>query len=117
MSELDRRLAAPRPGPLRMAPDRRARDRRIRELLAEGWSLSAIAAEVGISDERVRQIRDTSSPEELVADRRAVLAAELDELLRHAEVNRRRIRTVRRTLDRIDEEREAQAIDRLLGLG
>lgn len=96
--------------------DRRARDRRIRELRDEGWSLSAIAAEVGLSDERVRQVLAASTPEELVADREAALAAELDELLRHAEAHRRRIRTVRRTLDRIDEEREAREIDRLLGL-
>lgn len=99
-----------------MSPDRRARDRRIRELRAEDWSLSAIAAEVGLSDERVRQVLAASTPEELVADRRAALAAELDELVRHREDNRRRIRVVQRALDRIDEEREAQAIDRLLGL-
>ena len=97
--------------------DRRARDRRIRELRDEGWSLSAIAAEVGLSDERGRQGRAAPPSAQLVAAREAARDAELDELLRHAEAHRRRIRTVRRTLDRIAEEREAQAIDRLLGLG
>lgn len=98
-----------------MTPDRRIRDRRIRKLRAEGWSTRRIGAEVGLSGARVIQI--LAAPADLVADREAALAAELDELLRHAEANRRRIRTIRRTLDRIAEEREAADIDQLLGLG
>ena len=101
--------------------DRRARDRRIRELRADGWSLSEIALEVGLSRERVRQVLAEAVPVDRssvgLADRVAALAAELDELLRRREANRRRIRVIQRALDRIAEEQEAASIDRLLGLG
>lgn len=96
---------------------RRIRDARIRELDAQGWSNARIGAEVGLSGPRVSQILSaTRDPDELLAEHEAKLQAELEELVRHEEANRRRIRAVRRALERIDEEREAARIDALLGL-
>lgn len=96
--------------------DRRTRDQRIRELAGLGWSLLRIGEAVGLSDERVRQILKTPDPDVELILREAKLQAELDDRLRHAEAHRQRIRVIRRTLARIAEEREARAIDRLLGL-
>lgn len=98
------------------APDRRSRDARIRELDRLGWSSIRIAAEVDVTDARVRQILAEPGPDILLAKRRAEIEAELEELNRHREMNLRRIRAVRRELDRLDEEAEALSIDRLLGL-
>lgn len=96
--------------------DRRARDARIRELDHQGWSLERIAEEVGITKQRVHQILGRPNPMAQLGELEVKLQAELDELLRHSEANRRRIRTLRRTLDRMAEEREAARIDQLLGL-
>lgn len=97
--------------------DRRTRDARIRELDAQGWSNARIGAEVGLTREGVRKILlGSTTPESKLAEHETKLQAELEELVRHEEANRRRIRAVRRALERIDEEREAAAIDRLLGL-
>ena len=103
-------------GPLRMSPDRRARDLRIRQLHAEGVPLGEIAAKVGLSRERARQIAATPTGQAALADQETALRFELDLLVRHAEVIRRRIWVVRRALDRIAEEQEVVRIDRLLGL-
>lgn len=96
--------------------DRRTRDARIRELAGLGWSNARIGGDLGISDERVRQILKTPDPVAQLAEQETRLQAEIDDLVRHREANRRRIRVVQRTLERIAEEREAKAIDRLLGL-
>lgn len=96
--------------------DRRSRDARIRELHELGWSNATIGAELGISGPRVSQILASPDPDAQLIVQEARLRAELDDHLRHAELNRHRIRVLRRTLDRIAEEREARAIDRLLGL-
>lgn len=82
-----------------------------------GWSNAQIGAEVGVSGPRISQILSAGAdPDVLLAEREAALEAELVELNRHREANQRRLRVVRRALDRIAEEREARAIDRLLGL-
>lgn len=97
--------------------DRRSRDQRVRELAAlPGWSLERIGEATGISKQRVHQILNQPDPEVELILQEARLQAELDDRLRHAEAHRQRIRTIRRTLARIAEEREARAIDRLLGL-
>lgn len=100
------------------AIDSRARDVRIHELYRSGWAHELIAEEFGISRQRVGQIlaRVAADPEVQIAEHEAKLQGELEELVRHEEANRRRIRAVRRALERIDEEREARQIDRLLGL-
>ena len=102
--------ASPRP------LDRRARDRRIRELDREGWSLQAIGTAVGLSDERVRQILQAPDPQLQLLEKELALNAELQDLLTRGEAIRRRLRAVRRELDHIAEERGAAAIDRILGL-
>ena len=92
------------------------RNRRIRELVSAGWSNAQIGAEVGLSDERIRQIRAAPDPdEELAATERALRAEHA--ILRAAldDIERRR-RTVARALQRIEEEREDRRIDRILGL-
>lgn len=105
--------AASTPSP---SPDRRERDARIRSLDKQGWSLARIAGEVGLTPQRVHQILSVKDAAALLDDHEGKLQAELEELLRHVELNRRRIRAVRRSLDRIAEEREEERIDRLLGL-
>ncbi|MEW6223174.1 MAG: hypothetical protein AB1627_00955 [Chloroflexota bacterium] len=92
------------------------RNRRIRELIAAGWSNAQIGAEVGLSDERIRQIRAAPDPEERLAEAERALRAE-HAILRAAidDIERRR-RTVARALQRIEEEREDRRIDRILGL-
>lgn len=97
-------------------PDRRARDARIRELAAAGWSLERIAQEVHLTKQRVHQILERPNANSRLDQYEAELRAELETLLRDHEAHRRRIRAVRRTLDRIAEEREATRIDALLGL-
>lgn len=96
--------------------DRRTRDARIRELHEMGWSNAQIGAEVSLSGPRVSQILASPDPDVALFLREAKLRAELDDRQRHAEANRHRIRVLQRTLDRIAEERESRAIDRLLGL-
>lgn len=96
--------------------DRRARNARIRQLSAMGWTLKQIGIEVDASDEWVRLVLKAPDPVVELALRVSTLQAELDDRQRDAETNRHRIRVIQRTLDRIDEEREALAIDRLLGL-
>lgn len=99
--------------------DRRARDARIRALDAQGVSRTRIAEQLGISRPRVTQILSspTSDVDAELIERERLLQDELAELVRHQETNRIRIRALQRTLQRIAEEREARAIDELLGLG
>lgn len=104
----------------RAVADRRARDRRIRQLADQGWSNGRTAAEFGITDERVRQIlASTPTPEETYeATIRAVEIelAYLAQITTAMERHAARARALRRQLTRIEEEREARRIDKLLGL-
>jgi orotate phosphoribosyltransferase-like protein len=104
---------------------RRARDRRIRQLAEDGWSLKRIAGEVGVTDERVRQILASApSQEETIAttirELRIELAyvttsAELTATVAHVTLSAR-AKALSRQLVRLEEELEAHRIDRLLGL-
>lgn len=96
--------------------DRRARDARIRELHEMGWSNAQIGEAVNLSGPRVSQILSSIDPDLALMLEEAKLQAELDDCQRHYERHRRRIRVIQRTLERIAEERQAKAIDRLLGL-
>lgn len=96
--------------------DRRTRDARIRELDREGWSLERIADAVGLTKQRVHQILATPDPQMALLERELLLNAEEADLMLRRQVIARRLRAVRRELDRIAEERQAHRIDRLLGL-
>lgn len=96
-------------------PDNRARDAEIRSR-AKHRSESELADEYGLTQQRIHQIVARPDPAEQVAQYEAMLQAELAILVAHHERNRRRIAVVRNTLDRIAEEREAAAIDKILGL-
>jgi hypothetical protein len=93
----------------------RERDRQIRAL-AKSRSRAELADEFGLTPARISQIIGTADPLEELAQREVLLQAELAVLVHDHERNRRRLAVVRRTLDRIHEEREAAAIDKLLGL-
>lgn len=95
--------------------DNRERDAEIRAR-ARTRSESQLAEEYGLSQPRIHQILAKPDPAEQVAQYEANLQAELALLVTHHERYRRRIAVVRRSLDRIAEEREAAQIDRLLGL-
>jgi predicted transcriptional regulator len=104
----------------RAVADQRLRDRRIRQLADEGWKPKQIALEVGITRQRVQQILASEpSREELIETtirgveiELAYLAQITTTLERHAA----RARALRHQLTRLEEEREASRIDRLLGL-
>lgn len=97
---------------------RRDRNRRIRELRDQGWSLAAIAAEVGLSDEGVRKILGASiDPEERLRDEERAIETELRHLDEAVRGHRSRIRRLRRRLRIVEEELESRSIDRLLDLG
>lgn len=97
--------------------DKRERDAQIRAR-AKTRTPSQLAEEFGLSRPRIHQIlagREATTDDQ-VAELEERLQTELAELVLHHERNRRRIAVIRRSLDRIAEEREAQEIDRLLGL-
>lgn len=101
----------------RAVADRRARNHRIRQLRDQGWSNARIAAEVGLSDEGVRKILASApSPEEVLEAAIREREIELKHLKLALDGHRDRSRRLRRELTRLQSEREARQIDRLLDL-
>jgi transcriptional regulator with XRE-family HTH domain len=97
--------------------DRRTRDATIRRLAAEGWSTREIARHVGLTQQRIVQIlAERPDRETLIAEAERRLVAELRTLLEVREAATARIAAIRSQLRRLEEEREALRIDRLLGL-
>lgn len=98
------------------ALDRRSRDARIRELDRQGWSLERIADVVGLTKQRVHQVLATKDPQLALLERELQIDAELADVMAREEALRRRRRALQRAIDRINEERQAAEIDRILGL-
>jgi transcriptional regulator with XRE-family HTH domain len=97
--------------------DRQTRDATIRRLAAEGWSTREIARHVGLTQQRIVQIlAQRPDRETLIAETEGRLVAELRTLLEVREAATARIAAIRSQLRRLEEEREALRIDRLLGL-
>jgi orotate phosphoribosyltransferase-like protein len=96
---------------------RSSRNRRIRELKDQGWSYEAIGNEVGLTKQRIEQILSSPTLKDLIAAKKHALRAERSVLHHASGICRSRLRAIDRQLARLEEEEEARAIDRLLGLG